>query len=80
MYEICPKASATPEFFFSFFAYFLFCIHNHNLVLDVLRVSDVQVFILEQHWWCEPCSWGRGLKFVLMASESFVCPGKPIIS
>ncbi|KAH9552331.1 hypothetical protein CY35_09G060500 [Sphagnum magellanicum] len=23
--------------------------------------------VLQQHWWCEPCSWGQGLKFVPMA-------------
>jgi len=33
-------------------------------------VSNVQLSVLQQHWWCEPCSWGQGLKFVPMASES----------
>ncbi|CAM6032684.1 unnamed protein product [Sphagnum compactum] len=46
-----------------------------NKVARCICITDQSlqpgVFILEQHWWCEPCSWGRGLKFVPMANHDY---------
>jgi hypothetical protein len=67
MYEFVLSPKATPLCFF--FASQLF-FNNQNYDFDMLMVSNVQLSVLQQHWWCEPCSWGRGLKFVAMASES----------